>query len=487
MGLLFNFFAIGIIYGLTQMIIHPFFDFYLNLDVYQSNSAQVLVYLPWWCCKSFFGFLTDSLPIKGYRRKPYILLGWLFCLVFLLIIIFLPSENPYPAIAGSNVSNMYVSFLILMSLGYVLVNVTCEGIMVEWIHQNQRHHNVIQFSMYFVRYLGQFVSTFFLAFLCNSKEYGGTFGWGASLNSMMILPTLTTFLAIKMTLKDLKEQQQVFETQTFREHCMEIWSFMQQNIVWQMVLYIFVSRVCFSFGAKGTHAMYTYWLEVNLLTDTLFSSFTALIYAIMGLLLYQYNHLPMIQNWKKLVGMSTIGSVILSLFMNFFMVFDVFRSSVVALIIDQGIAFFEAMNFYVVLMLSASLSINKYESTIYGTLTSVANIAVPFAMSISNRIGVHFDLYETALEVDDTKVRWQVMYTFFIMYFIRLFNLVLLFFLPSNASEVKKSMHKKGKDPKKSFIVFLLMVFMFLWALLTSFFSVSQSTACLAIAGGDGC
>jgi hypothetical protein len=48
-------------------------------------------------------------------------------------------------------------------------------------------------------------------------------------------------------------------------------------------------------------------------------------------------------------------------------------------------------------------------------------------------------------------------------------------------------MHKKGKDPKKSFIVFLLMVFMFLWALLTSFFSVSQSTACLAIAGGDGC
>ena len=54
-------------------------QFYM-VDTLDASAAQQsvvigLLSLPW-ALKIFFGFITDSLPIYGLRRKPYFIIGW---------------------------------------------------------------------------------------------------------------------------------------------------------------------------------------------------------------------------------------------------------------------------------------------------------------------------------------------------------------------------------------------------------------------------
>ena len=55
----------------------------LKLQPYEVAKINSFVYIPW-IIKPVYGFISDSFPIYGYRRKPYlfifgitVILGWL--------------------------------------------------------------------------------------------------------------------------------------------------------------------------------------------------------------------------------------------------------------------------------------------------------------------------------------------------------------------------------------------------------------------------
>ena len=49
----------------------------LDIFVYILLTLQV-------CLQILFGFLSDCFPIFGFKRRPYIILGWVMCLFTLL-------------------------------------------------------------------------------------------------------------------------------------------------------------------------------------------------------------------------------------------------------------------------------------------------------------------------------------------------------------------------------------------------------------------
>lgn len=71
------------------------FNGYLNVPGYVYTAALSMATLPW-SFKAFFGALNDCFPICGFRRKPYMVGGWLLCSFALLILaaVGLPPE-PY--------------------------------------------------------------------------------------------------------------------------------------------------------------------------------------------------------------------------------------------------------------------------------------------------------------------------------------------------------------------------------------------------------
>ena len=93
-GLLLQYAAVGLIYGTLPGTIYPFLMKYLNMQGTQVLSARTLVSIPW-SFKVFYGIVSDCFPVCGYRRRPYMLMGWTLCFTMLLIMACSPVVDPY--------------------------------------------------------------------------------------------------------------------------------------------------------------------------------------------------------------------------------------------------------------------------------------------------------------------------------------------------------------------------------------------------------
>ena len=74
-GYLAQYFCVGLIYGGLPATVYGFFLGYLNVPAHVYATVHVIMTLPW-SFKFAFGLLNDCAPIGGYRRKPYMVIGW---------------------------------------------------------------------------------------------------------------------------------------------------------------------------------------------------------------------------------------------------------------------------------------------------------------------------------------------------------------------------------------------------------------------------
>ncbi|KAG6951167.1 hypothetical protein JG687_00013790, partial [Phytophthora cactorum] len=82
-GLVFQYAAVGLVYGVLPSTIYPFRQAYLNASGAQVLTGSTLVVLPW-SFKVFYGVLSDCFLLCGYHRQPYMVIGWTICVAMLL-------------------------------------------------------------------------------------------------------------------------------------------------------------------------------------------------------------------------------------------------------------------------------------------------------------------------------------------------------------------------------------------------------------------
>eukprot|EP00522_Entomoneis_paludosa_P018274 CAMPEP_0172451296 /NCGR_PEP_ID=MMETSP1065-20121228/9391_1 /TAXON_ID=265537 /ORGANISM="Amphiprora paludosa, Strain CCMP125" /LENGTH=524 /DNA_ID=CAMNT_0013203239 /DNA_START=14 /DNA_END=1585 /DNA_ORIENTATION=- len=95
------YFMVGLVQGLTYPLINVY-PLDLGATEAQQTTLSSLKGLPS-CFKIFFGVLSDTVPIAGYRRKPYMLLGWTIASVSLLFLI-LVSDLSFQRVSSNDVS-----------------------------------------------------------------------------------------------------------------------------------------------------------------------------------------------------------------------------------------------------------------------------------------------------------------------------------------------------------------------------------------------
>ncbi|ETL48160.1 hypothetical protein L916_02203 [Phytophthora nicotianae] len=132
--------------------IYPFLQQYLNAMDSEVTTASTLVILPW-SFKVFYSILSDCVPLWGYRRKVWMLVGWAMCLTMLIVMAASPAGDPYYTVpsdrgidpadytpeiearinfdAGSQ-AGKYVMLMLFAAIGYVLVDVCADSIVVEY-------------------------------------------------------------------------------------------------------------------------------------------------------------------------------------------------------------------------------------------------------------------------------------------------------------------------------------------------------------------
>jgi hypothetical protein len=510
LGLLVHYAAVGVVHGLLQALSYPFLNVFLNVSDYLAYASERWMAVPW-LLKVFAALASDCSPVRGSRRRVYMLAGWAWALLFSLVLAAKPVGTAYLTTDeyGNNVINYdapsagrtYAALFTMVAFGFVFADVAADGATLELARRFQQQPQwgsatptpaftadesgnaarVIMATVYGVRFSAQFVTMFLAAFLCSSSEYGGTFAWGAPLNGMMVLALLACVAALAATWFCVSEETPIVpQAERSSEESPRIlgsvlaklsdcrrlvWRLARRRSVLRACTYAFVSRVCFTYYASTEKAVYEDWAPAALLTTSVFASLHAAVFAAASIAVALLLLRPTAEGggkladfvygdsskWfgRRLAFMAVVASAFVSLIVALFAIFNVLRYAAVLLLLEQIGAFFDALAFLVVLFVATGVVEPGLESTSFNLVASLAgNLAVPFAITLSQSVGEHFDVYDSEYAADSTHARSQVMLCVVVAIVVRLLNLAALPLLPSTREP--RAVAKGERDQEKT-------------------------------------
>mmetsp|Transcript_22311 Transcript_22311/g.75436 ORF Transcript_22311/g.75436 Transcript_22311/m.75436 type:complete len:663 (+) Transcript_22311:191-2179(+) len=226
-GLYAQYFAVGVVYGGLPATIYGLFLGYFNVESYVYGTAGTIISLPW-SFKFIFGAINDCIPIYGYRRKSYMVLGWALCAFALVCLWARELPPPYwcvgkegyvktrsvenddgsfslhvahPCNAAAATSGApYALLMMLASCGYCIADVAADGLTVTMArHEKVGSKGQTQTSVYLMRTMGNIVSVCFVGLGMNSWEYNGSFDWGLSFNAMCAVFSVPALVMIPVS------------------------------------------------------------------------------------------------------------------------------------------------------------------------------------------------------------------------------------------------------------------------------------------------
>lgn len=106
-AILLVYFVQGIL-GLARLAVSFFLKDDLGLSPAETSALLGIVALPW-MVKPLFGFISDGLPVFGYRRRPYLILSGLLGTASWLLLATVVTR-PWQAIAAISLGSLSVAF-----------------------------------------------------------------------------------------------------------------------------------------------------------------------------------------------------------------------------------------------------------------------------------------------------------------------------------------------------------------------------------------
>ncbi|OQS01921.1 transmembrane protein [Thraustotheca clavata] len=502
-----QYFAIGIIYGMLPGLKYPVFNNYLHMEGYQTAAYGVLIYIGW-SFKVFLGMLSDCFPIFGYRRKAWMIIGWTIAALALCILTFTPFPKPFcdshlikcPLITPSivelrkngtfNYYNLdapndgfkFILLSVLVGFGYVMADCAADAMVVQYA---QREPLAIrgrtQTAVYSSRYIGQMFAQLLIAFLLNGKIYGGSFDFTVTPNVMYGICLIPCVLIIPSTIFLLPEMSS--EPTSFSTWLYSFWELLQTRVMWQVVAFKFLNSVFSSFSATPSVPIARSWAHVEPINDSLSGVLGSFI---MSMIMVVVGKWGLHWNWRSVIAISTVFIVVIDAFAVFFTIWDIYRNQwfytgvVLAEKLPDGIRFMVAS------YCSVEIANIGNEGATYGLITTVSNLATPFASVFYKLVDSIFSVSQTDIARDDQIVRWQVTYCFLIAYAMKLSALVWLFLLPPQKEALQHMKKYGGSSKVAGGVVVGVFFFALAFSVTTNFMSIYPATKCYRIAGGDG-
>lgn len=218
-----SYLLVGTLQGLSTGVM-TIFLLQINATEAQQSSILSLRSLPA-AFKVLFGFISDSYPIFGYRRKFYMLIGWIISSLSMISLSILQysgsRSNSIPAIA---------LFYFLFGFGFWFADVAADSIMAEKTKlESTAAKGQLQSTCYACRFFALMCSITFATFMYDYMSPGSFF------LLMGVLPWLATVPSIYFY-----QEQAVTCNPQVKVLFQEIWSTVCSRAVWQPLGFIFV-------------------------------------------------------------------------------------------------------------------------------------------------------------------------------------------------------------------------------------------------------
>lgn len=152
----------------------------------QMAAIFGIVSIPW-CLKPLYGFISDSYPILGYRRRPYMIMGAFLSSFMWILLPFCPHDE-------------FVVTLVMTtsSLGLCIADVMADSLLVEIARsETDKNKGIIQSYSWMLRFAGGLAASIFGAIAYDNLGYVQVF----HLNSMIpvCIALLSSFIVEKET------------------------------------------------------------------------------------------------------------------------------------------------------------------------------------------------------------------------------------------------------------------------------------------------
>ncbi|RLN59325.1 hypothetical protein BBJ28_00009834 [Nothophytophthora sp. Chile5] len=502
-GLLFQYAVVGLVYGMLPATIYPFLQNYLNCSGAQVTTAATLVVLPW-SFKCFYGIISDCFPIYGYRRRPYMVIGWTICLVMLLVMACMPAGEPYYTVSSdrdvspedytpeiearinydaSSQGAKYVILMFFAAFGYVMADVCADSIVVDLAQREPLDkRGKTQSCIYIVRTTVVIIGEIITGFAFNGEEYGGDFDFSLSFPQLMIIMAVCTAPIIPITWFFIKEEKK--PKVNFREYMKALWDLICTRAMYQVIAYNFFNQIFAGISYTASSPVQSYMVGVTPINSTISDILGNLLFMI-GIMITSKWGLHW--SWRGMIVFTGCFVMVIDGICTFITIWDVFRSQwfwlglPIAVQVPYGVGWMIA-NFVIV-----ELSGIGNEGAVYGLVTATHNVASPFATTLTLLIDQPFNLTNTRIQVDDHSIRSDITYAVIIMYAMTVFSWVFLFLLPKQKEATQELVRTGGSNKIIGGITIFYLVFALIWSVMTNIMAIFDSTSCLVIAGGSGC
>ncbi|CAH0484858.1 unnamed protein product [Peronospora farinosa] len=470
LGLLVQYAAVGLVYGVLPATTYPFLQNYLNASGAQVTTANTLLFLPW-SFKCFYGILSDCVPLWGYRRRPWMVIGWIICLSMLIIMACMPAGDPYYTVSAdrdikpadytpeikarinstaASQAAKYVMLMCFAGAGYVLADVCADSIVVEFAQREPlESRGKTQSAIYAVRTVFVITGQLLTGFCFNGEEYGGDFGFSLTFSQLMIILAVLLVPVIPMTWFFIKEEKKPHVN--FMLYIRELWELIQKRVVYQVILFTFFHSMLSQITYTASSPVQSYLVG--------FTPLNASINNILGTILIVAG-IMVPSKLGPAMGLALDGRL------------HCFRTEIAL-----------SVSSFVVVELSGTGN----EGVVYGLITMVSNLAQPFATAMTLLIDQPFNLTTERIQTDDESIRMDITYVVIIMYAMTVFSWIFLIFLPRQKEETQALLRTGGSSKMMGAITVAYLTFAFVWSVMTNIMAIFHSTSCLIIAGGSGC
>ncbi|CAI5720374.1 hypothetical protein KXD40_009252 [Peronospora effusa] len=503
LGLLVQYAAIGLIYGVLPATTYPFLQNYLNASGTQVTTANTLLFLPW-SFKCFYGILSDCVPLWGYRRRPWMVIGWIICLSMLIIMACMPAGDPYYTVSAdrdikpadytpeikarinfkaASQAAKYVMLMCFAAAGYVLADVCADSIVVEFAQREPlESRGKTQSAIYTVRTVFVIIGQLLTGFCFNGEKYGGDFDFSLTFPQLMIILAVLLVPVIPMTWFFIKEEKKPHVN--FMLYIRELWELIQKRVVYQVILFTFFQGMFSQITYTASSPVQSYLVGVTPINDTI-SNILGNSLFMAGIMITSKWGLQW--NWRWMIVFTSAVFSTADGITTFITIWDVFRSQWFWLGLPIAAQIPNGVNFVISSFVIVELSGTGNEGVVYGLITMVSNLALPFATAMTLLIDQPFNLTTKRIQTDDESIRMDITYVVIIMYAMTVFSWIFLIFLPRQKEETQALLRTGGSSKMMGAITVAYLTFAFVWSVMTNIMAIFHSTSCLIIAGGSGC
>ncbi|RLN71835.1 hypothetical protein BBJ29_004992, partial [Phytophthora kernoviae] len=501
-GLLFQYAAVGIVYGMLPGTVYPFLQQYLNCSGAQVAAAKELVILPW-SFKVFYGIISDCFPLFGYRRRPYMLIGWTLCVLMLLVMAIMPIGKPYYTVASDrdidtadytaeiearinydapSEGAKYVIIMFMCAFGYVLSDVCADSIVCELAQQEpEAKRGKTQSAIYTVRTVLVIFGELLTGFCFNGEDYGGDFNFSLSFPELMIIMAILVLPVLPMTWFFIKEEKK--PCADFRKYIKEFWDLLCKRVVYQVIAHHFFAGIFSSISYTASSPVQSYMVGVTPINNTLNDVLGHLCFMTGIMVTSKYG---LHWNWRWMIVSTGIVVIIVDCSVALITVWDIFRNQwfwlgpPIAVQIPSGVAWIIA------LFVTVEIAGVGNEGAVYGLMTTVGNLATPFATTLTLLIDGPFDITNARVQSDDYSVRMDITYTVIVSYAMTIVSWGFLVLLPKQKKDTQELARTGGSSKLMGGITVAYLSFALCWSLMANTLAIFDSTSCLLIAGGKG-